>query len=877
MGSAVGSLSQSQTTTTGPLWFDVSKYGAVAGSATATLNTAWARILPLLQPGATVYIPDHPSGYYYTDPLVCPVSKVRFQGAGRLQSTLKAAPGHGKTALIVGMPVADDAGHPLDADHFVPLAGVMDAGYGASRNGVRFRSPSTGRVAVATYPRSPLAFGPGDSWGSASSSSLTIELAVQGYIGGVPSCMPHGAVLGLADYQTNAVASPFYLVFTHGMADNSTYSVSGAHVTAVAGNTATITPPTPGRNPVGQQMVLVSGAGAGQVRTVTAFNSSTNVVTLDSPWATAPAAGDQFDIGYLSLEVHYRTGDGPLNGSAGPPFDPTFGGTARVATFRLGAYTGLLRLTLQLNLAATSARNLATCWTSTTGTAPANFIQTADAGVDGVTAGQLAAGLPAKVFQENQASHFQVNNLGITVDSCNNPGYPTAIQPNAVPATGDWMIAGLSFSLGQVYAVGTPGSAQALNPAGPYPPATVSDTFRYHNASGSANVCCIDLTDGPTSDPYGGVLSHWWAGPANPVGMGSVRGCGLLLPTSPSTFPGYYEVSDLGFYSNAYWGEAVTIGRAMEVATRDLYIMGYYGGIGTVNTQSTYNHRLNNLAFQLVYGDAIYGYEAIFRGADLSILNPAPRCAFRLIGSDLYLRGYQLFGQQAGHYAIVSHQVPFGGHVDLEAGFYDGEGALYPDVAFLCIEQTELKAGHGCLRLHDMELGSLGRQAPAIKLRGMGATAASRVELVRVADLFLQYPCRAVVQVDDAYGFAGTIERVDYEAINYDQAPLIESLDAATGRSGVKARVDLPPGAAGPPRTGLWTAGAAEVRCPDAADGQFGRLAPVVSGRYGTATPPTWAGDEVVRISNPGPAGPTQAAAAYVMPEDNVSASPTQV
>jgi hypothetical protein len=872
MGSALGSLSQPQTTATGPLWFDVSKYGAVAGSTTATLNTAWARILPLLQPGATVYIPDHPAGYIYTDPLVCPVGKVRFKGAGRLQSTLKPATGHAKTALVLGMPTTDDAGRPLDADHFVPLAGVMDAGYGATRNGVRYRSPSTGRVAVAVYPRSPFAFGPGDSWGSAASSSITLELAVQGYIGGAASCMPHGAVLGLADYQVNAQASPFYLVFTHGMPDNSTYSAAGAHVTAAAaGNTATITPPTAGRNLVGMQMVMVSGAGAGQVRTVTAFNATTNVVTLDSPWATAPSAGDQFDIGNLTLEVHFRTGDGPLNGSAGPPFDPTFAGTARTAKFQLGAYSGLLRLTLQLNLAATSARNLAQCWTSTAGPALANFTQAADPGLDGVTNSQLAAGLPAKVFQENQASHFQVNNLGITVDSCNNPGFPDAIR---TPAVGDWMLAGLSLSLGQTYAVGAPGSAQALNPSGPYPAATVNDTFRYHNTLGTANLCCLDLTDGATSDPYGGVLSHWWAGPANPPGMASVRGCGLLLPLSPNTFPTYYEVSDLGFVSNSYWGEAVTIGRAFEVATRDLFVYGYYGGVGTVNTASTYNHTVDNLAFQLVYGDALYGYEAMFRGVDFTTMNPAPRCAVRLVGGSLYLRNLALFGQTAGHYTVASHQVGYSGVIDLEGGYYDSEGGLVPDIAFLMQEAVEGVSGHGGLRLRLFEVGTLGPQAPVVKLRGMGSTKPQGVQL---ADLSLQGACRAVVQVDNAAAFVGDLRRVVEETgVNYDRAPLIESLDP-TGRSGVKARLDLPPGAAGPPRMGLWTAGAVEVRCLDAADGQFRRFMPVGGGQYGTATPPNWAGEEVVRISNPGPAGQTQAAAAYVISEDRVSASPTQV
>lgn len=876
MGSAIGTGSQSQqqtqTNSTGPLWFDVTKYGAVAGSASATLNSAWAKILPLLQPGATIYVPDHPSGYYVTDPLIVPVNGVQFRGAGRHQSTIKCATGHAKSAVVLGMPVTDNAGKPIDADHFVPLSGVMDAGYATGRSGVRYRSPSTGKVLVGVYPRSPFSFGPGDSWGSSASSSLTVELAVQGYIGGVSSCMPHGAVLGLGDHMVNAQPGPLYFVFTHGIFDNSLYSAYGA--TAQGGTATTITlsaATNNGLSIVGSQIVIVSGTGAGQVNQITAYNSTTKVATVQNPWTTVPDATSMYDVGHFSLEVHFRTGDGPLNGTAGPPFDPTFGGTSRVATFALGLYSGLLRLTLQLNLAATSVRNLAQCWASATGPALASFTQLADPSVDTTTSAQIAAGLPAKIFQENQASHFQVNNLGMTIDVCNNPGFPNAL---ATPAVGDWMLAGLSFSLGQVYAVGTPGSAQALNASGPYPTATVNDTFRYYNQFGSALLCALDMTDSATSDPYGGVLSHWWSGPANPTGMASLHGCGFLFPQSSYVFPSNMGVFGLGFASNSYWGEAITLGRVFETTTEDVFVSGFYSGVGTVNTQSTYNHTLRSLAIQLTYGDGVYGYEAQFRGTDFTTYNPAPRCAFRLVGSSLWLRNCQLFGQQAGgHYTFVSHQTAYTGVIDVEGGYFDSEGEPYPDVAFIGMEASEGIGGHGGLRFRFFEIGSIAPTAPLVKLRGMGST---RPQAVAISDMSFQSPLRAVVQVDSAAAYVGDLERVVTEGQSFDAVPLVESLDP-TGRSGVKARLDLSPGAAGPPRTGLWAAGAVEVRCMDAADGQFARFTPVGGGRYGTSTPPIWAGDEVVRVSNPGPAGLTQAAAAYILPEDRVSASPTQV
>ncbi|HWE39233.1 MAG TPA: hypothetical protein VG406_21975 [Isosphaeraceae bacterium] len=878
MGNALGSSTQSQPTPAGPLWFDVSKFGAVPGDANNNLNKAWAAIYPLLQPGATVYVPDHPSGYLYTDPLVVPFNGVQFRGAGRHQSTIKPATGHAKTALVLGMPVKDNSGNPIDADHFVPLSGIMDSGYGPGRYGVRYRSPSTGRIVTAAYPRSPLAFGPGDSWGSAASSSLTIELAVEGYIGGVASCLPHGAVLGLGDYLTNAGPSPFFFVFTHGIYDNSLYSVNGAKAQAGSLNTITLSAATAGglgSRIVGSQIVIVSGTGAGQVNQVTAFNSTTLVATVQNNWATVPDATSMYDVGNFTLEVHFRTGDGPLNGQAGPPFDPTFGGTGHTMYFPLGLYSGLLRLTVQLNLAGTSARTLGQCWTSTTGTALANFLQTADASLDGGTAGIIAGGLPAKVFQENQASHFQVNNLGITCDVCNNPGFPNAI---GTPAVGDWMLAGLSFSLGQVYTVGTPASAQALNPAGPYPSATVNDTFRYHNTAGSANVVCLEFTDNATTDLYGGFLSHWFSGTGGgPSGMAGYRGCGFLLPQSQAIFLANQGVFDLGFQSGSYWGEAITFGRTFEVTIEDVYISGFYGGVGTLSTQSTYNHTIRSLAVQSTYGDAVFGYEVLLRGTDFTTYNPAPRCAFRLVGGSLYLRNCALFGQQAGgHYTIVCHQTGFAGAIDVEGGYFDSEGIAFPDIAFISVEQCEVASGHGGVRFQFFEVGSLGPAAPVVKLRGMGATSATKSEGAFVSDLSLQFPVRAVVQTDSAAGFVGEVERIVMEGFLYDGAPLIESLDP-TGRSGVKARLDRAPASPLPPRTGLWPAGSVDVRCPDAVDGQFARFTPVGGGRYGTATPPAWAGEEVVRVSNPGPAGLTQAASAYVVPEDHITASPTQV
>lgn len=888
MPSSIGSLS-SAAAPRGPLWFDVSKYGARPGDATNSLNAAWAKILPLLQPGATVYIPPHPAGFKLTDPIVCPVSDVRFVGEGRAQSTITT--NTACSGIVVGLPYADDGtatGPKMASDHFVSLSGVLDSSFGGGRYGMRFNSPSTGKTRIGFFPDSPFAYGPGDAWGGAMSQRLTWEFAVLGYVGGNPAFLPDGATFGLVD--ANSKPSPWSFVFQHAHLDSTTNQATARGgttntITLAAGTTANLAP-------VGKQVLLLSGPGAGQIRTVTAYDAANRVATVDTMWATAPTSATVYTVGSPGIVLNFRTADYPLNGESGA-FDPAYGGTSRVLTWAFGATTGLQRITVQLDLTATTLHNLAQCWVSTggsTGSGLASFTQLADPTADGDTSAKMAAGsgLPNPFLQQNCYVPFQVNNCGPLAQTTTIPGFtgPMTVAPNTY--TPDWMLAALAITAGDsggnLYAVGSAGSAQSLNASGPATSTTVNDSFRYSWATNTAaRIVSLMSQDSPTSDPYGGFLAHWRTGTGLPNGLNGTNGNGYWLPAVKWTWGSDYVFKDLQITSGHGWGEAVGIGLVFNSDCRGLQIGGFYHGIGQLGTGSNYNHTVRDLECQNCYDAGIFGIESIFWGGDLSFGNPTGRCVLRGAGTDFYFDKMQLHGgQMVGTHSIVaSHAMGGGGNITLGEFYYDAEGGglptpggigLLPDVAVFAIENGG-PGSNAKLVIDKAGIGSMSFDACFVKLRNGGFTTPVTVS---IRDVQIQGTARALVQVDSAAGFFGSVERIQWHDLvgsMIDGLSLIESLDGS-GRSGVKACVESrelrTDGQPLPPRWGLITAGAVEVRCPDAAPGQYTRLVATATGRYGSATAPVWCGLDPYRPHD-GPADTAWDAAAYVLPEDSIT------
>lgn len=58
----------------------------------------------------------------------------------------------------------------------------------------------------------------------------------------------------------------------------------------------------------GMLVYITSGLGQGQERTITDYNGTTKVATVDSPWATVPGTGNSCDVGPASFTVEMESG-----------------------------------------------------------------------------------------------------------------------------------------------------------------------------------------------------------------------------------------------------------------------------------------------------------------------------------------------------------------------------------------------------------------------------------------------------------------------------------------------------------------------------------------------------------------------------------------
>ena len=95
-------------------------------------------------------------------------------------------------------------------------------------------------------------------------------------------------------------------------------------VTSATSTTVTLSANYTGGD-IGATITITSGTGAGQQRTITAYNSSTHVVTVDRAWHTTPDSTSYYYIGYSDSPAL----DGSLNVSTTGGSSPT---AAQVAT-----------------------------------------------------------------------------------------------------------------------------------------------------------------------------------------------------------------------------------------------------------------------------------------------------------------------------------------------------------------------------------------------------------------------------------------------------------------------------------------------------------------------------------------------------------------
>lgn len=159
-------------------------------------------------------------------------------------------------------------------------------------------------------------------------------------------------------------------------------SLSGRRNTATGGTATTITldaaASTAANSYVGDEIRLLSGTGAGAVRTITGYNTGTLVATVDRAWDTNPVSGTTFQTIHIAKADVYNWNSGNVAA--------TVGGVPNVNVIEFGGTAG----------------------TFVAGIPTVTFNNTIIATVTTVTSQLTAAQVATGIFQDTTAGDFTV-------------------------------------------------------------------------------------------------------------------------------------------------------------------------------------------------------------------------------------------------------------------------------------------------------------------------------------------------------------------------------------------------------------------------------------------------------------------------------------
>ena len=198
--------------------------------------------------------------------------------------------------------------------------------------------------------------------GAANMAPVVLEIQVVAY-------NPNDGALGIGSYAiplapTSGTVAEAWLVMD---------CLAGRRNTATAGSSNTITldagASATANSYVGDEIKLLTGTGAGAVRTIIAYNTGTLVATVDRPWDTNPVSGTTFQTLHIAKADVYNWNSVNVTGMPMPTYTQPTGFLA--ATFPSGTIAnttnitaGTITTTTNLTNAPTSGDFTATMKTS---------------------------------------------------------------------------------------------------------------------------------------------------------------------------------------------------------------------------------------------------------------------------------------------------------------------------------------------------------------------------------------------------------------------------------------------------------------------------------------------------------------------------------
>jgi hypothetical protein len=503
------------------------------------------------------------------------------------------------------------------------------------------------------------------------------------------------------------------------------------------------------------------------------------------PWMLYGAAGE--------FVVSYRTQDGSITG-----------GTVRQFRFKPPTGRGVHRIAFQVDL--TIARV----------SAFVDGVQVETLGDNGGADFQAASKLK---FTANQNMPFKINAAGTGANSFDSDYY----EYDHKFARDLWLY-GLRVSKSIRYE--TPGVGRPWRRRDHTP---IDDAHTFFEAD-DETVALLPLQDPPGSAAASRLVSV----KAGPAGGGRTSSALFLSPEHSSTFSalGPHLFRDVTVRATpGLYGDAVTLGFALEFTAERAQFHGGAHGIGSWNWGANYVTRLRDCQFT---------------GSDASIYThygqmELTACRFMSHGratiwSDLgIIRAQNLWCSYGGKPEFIVKLTNGGAFLSnhLEV---DIEGGDYPSIAGFYAESSSQGGSveGGRLDLTDTVFGTIGPRSPLVMLHQSNPVdPPAAFALKGLVLVGRSYP--ALVQTDSR-AWSGEIQT----EVEPNYPPVIHTTSEAGGIVSRHLRF------IGPPRETTWTRGAHRLEVSMPADAQFTLWRCVATGTHGTAKPPRWQGFDPV-------------------------------
>ena len=371
------------------------------------------------------------------------------------------------------------------------------------------------------------------------------------------------------------------------------------------------------------------------------------------------------------------------------------------------------------------------------------------------------------------------------------------------------------------------------------PAATINDAYAYFGNDAST-VCFLAGTDNPARLGRVVTVLHGGASAAGPSS-------GVFMHTTSSGGIQGNAIRDIQVVSGTGYGAGIALGGVLEMTIHNVKAIGGFQAIGSFNMYAAYNIYVTHCWLE-GFDSCYFGYCHLAVARDIYCGIAGKDTIRHAGGSGHWENVFVAFSSPVTECIFKAKAVEYGGNFAITNLNVDFEGDALSLAAIYC-EAIPTSAGTS-LVLKDIILGTVGATSSLVMLKDVSPLGGEFNRCWLSVENLQAYTYNYFAAIDiDGPLWHGEVKGVALGGPPFYHRQLWGSKTNVIVRDTKYTA---------PPRQFFWYSGAhvLEVRSP--ADGQFAEWRCVVSGTYGTPSPPSWVGLNPLSVT-------TNGLAAYVL------------